>query len=95
MDILIIVAFVSAQMLFDLLRVGALNDERYDEVIRRPLVMFVGTRDVKQKSEALFIDQKMYFAASFASVGWVFARFFATQGQRTGFSSCGGSFPSG
>jgi hypothetical protein len=79
MDIIVVIAFVCTQMLFNFVRVWAFNYNGNDEVIRRPLVMLIGPCNVKSKRGTLFVDQQVDLAAPFASIGRVFARFFASQ----------------
>ncbi len=86
MDVVVIVAFVGAQMLLDLLRVGPFNHNRDDEIIRRPLVMLVGCGDVDREWGTLLVNQQVDFAAAFAPICWISACFYASQRRWTRFA---------
>jgi hypothetical protein len=79
MDIFIIITLVSAEVLLDLFRIRTINHDRNDQVISRPLVMFIGSSNVQGQRGSVFIDQQMNLAALFASICGISARFFTTQ----------------
>jgi hypothetical protein len=72
MHIFVVIAFVSTEML---LAVGALGNDMNDQIICRPLVMFIGTGNEDRHGRTAFIHQEMDFTAQFASVGRILASF--------------------
>jgi hypothetical protein len=71
-----VIASVSAQML---LGVGTRHDNRDNQIIRRPLVMDVGTRYKDCQRRATSVHQNMNLTAPFATVYRAFARSFPSQ----------------
>lgn len=86
MNIVVIVAFVSTQMLLDLLRIRPFNHDGDDEVVRRPLVMLVGCADVNREWGTMLVNQQVDLATTFAPVGRVPARFSASKRCWTRFA---------
>ena len=72
MYVFIVVAFVSTKMLLSMRTFG--NDVN-NQVIGRPFVMFIRTRDKNCEWRTAFIHQQMNFTAQFTAVGWIFASF--------------------
>ncbi len=93
MDIFIIITLVSAKVLLDLLRIRTINHDGNDQVISRPLVMFIGSSNVQGQRGSVFIDQQMNLAALFASICGISACFFTTQRRWAGFTVDGLPFP--
>jgi len=93
MHIFIIIALVSAKVLLDLFGIRAINHDRNDQIIGRPLVVFIGSSHVQSQRCAVFIDQQMNLTALFASICGISARFFTTQGRRAGSAVNGLPFP--
>jgi len=83
MNIIVVVAFVSTEMLFDLLRVWPLDHNRYNQVIRRPLVMLVRACDVQRQRRTPLVNQQVDFAAAFAAIHRAFTCFQSSQWRRT------------
>jgi len=86
MDVIVVVAFVGTQVLLDLLRVGPLNHNRDDEVIRRPLVMLIGCGNVDREGSTMLVNQQVNFAAALASIGRIAACLYASQRCWTRFA---------
>ena len=82
MHIIIVIAPVSTEMLFDFLRVWALKGQVFNQVISRPLVMLIGSSRLQSQWGTLLIDQNVGFGATFATVGRVLAGLGATKGSR-------------
>jgi len=72
MNIFEIVASICTKMLFT---VRSFDDNVHDQILDRPLVMFVGARDPDGQGRTQLIDQQMDFATQFASIRWIFTRF--------------------
>jgi hypothetical protein len=86
MHTFIIMAFVGAKMLLDLFGIGALYRDGNEQVISRPLVVFVGSGHAQGKRRAVFIDQQVNLAALLTSICGISTRFFATQRRGAGFA---------
>lgn len=75
MDVEEVVPLVGTQVLSHR---GSMYNDREDQVIDRPLVVFVGSSHVNRQRCATLIDQHMYLATQFGSVCWVLARLLTT-----------------
>lgn len=64
--IVVVIAFVSAEVLFDHLWVRAVTDKGDDEIISGPFVMFVGASQMEGHRWPSFIDEQLELAALFA-----------------------------
>lgn len=82
-DIIIIVTLVSAEMLFDVLGVWTFNNNRNNQIIRRPLVMLVRASDMQSQWRTSLVDQQVDFAAAFAAICGAFACIWPSQRRRT------------
>jgi hypothetical protein len=82
-DIDKIIAFISTEMLFSF---RAFDDNRDNQIIRRPLVMFIGTRQDDSQGCTALIHQNMDLAAPFTSIGRVLPGLFTTQRGGTAFT---------
>ena len=82
-NIIVIIAFVTTEVLF---LIRSLDDDGDHQIIGRPLVMLVGTANVNGQRSAMFVHQQMNFAAQFATIGRILARFRPTQGSSTRFA---------
>jgi len=78
-DIRVIIAFVQAHILF---AVRTLNHDVDHQVIHRPFVMLVGSRDMHRQRSAAFVDQQMDFCPRFAPIRRVSPGFCTAQGGR-------------
>jgi hypothetical protein len=68
-----IIAFVQAQMLFDVLGVRAWHHHRKDDFIAQPFVMNIRASKINAQWRTAAIDQNVDFAAAFATVDRAFA----------------------
>ena len=59
--IIIVIALVGTEMLFDFLRVWALKGQVFNQVISRPLVMLIGSSHLQSQWGTLLIDQNVDF----------------------------------
>ena len=80
MDIGIIVALVCTQVL--IFRRSP-NHNMQNQVIERPFIVLIGSRDPNGQQSAALIDQNMDFAALFGSISGMIVRITVTQGRRT------------
>ncbi len=79
MDISVIVSSISTKVLFTR-RSG--YDDRENQVVSRPFVVFVRSRDVHRQRRSAFIHQNVNLAAAFGSIRRIFARILAAQRRR-------------
>jgi hypothetical protein len=86
MDIIIIIPPVHADMLFHVCRVRTRDHYRDDQVVRRPFIMRICSRDVYGQRRTSFIDQPVNLAALFAAVRRIAACFVTAQRGRTAFT---------
>jgi hypothetical protein len=80
MDIRKIIAFVCAHML---VRSGTLYHNMQDQIVQRPFIMQIGSRDPNCQRSTALIDQNMDLAALFGSIGGIIARIAAAQRRWT------------
>jgi len=83
MDIIIIIAAVHADMLFNRDWVRTRDDNRDNQVVRRPFVMAIRTGNENGQRCPSFIDQQVNLAALFAPIRWIAACFVTAQRGRT------------
>ena len=75
-NVLRVVALIRTKML---LAVGSLFDDMNHQIIHRPFVMFICTRDMDRQGSTSFIHQKMDFCSQFGAIRRIFAGFSASQ----------------
>jgi hypothetical protein len=85
-DIVVIIALVSAQMLFDSFGIRTFDDNREDKIVRRPHIVCIGRADMNRQWRTALVNQDMDFASTLASIGWIPARFFASKRRWTRFA---------
>jgi hypothetical protein len=84
--VIIIVAFIGAQMLFNALRVRSRDHNRDNQLVSRPLIMFIRPRHVDGQWRTALVHQEMDFAPPFAPIRRVGARLLPAQGGGAGFA---------
>ena len=67
MNVIIVITFISTEVLFDFFRIWTFDDNVKNEIIGRPLVMFVGAGHMEGQRSTSFIDQEMNLAPLFAT----------------------------
>lgn len=72
-----IISLISTEML---LRIGSLLDDMHHQIIDRPFVMFIRTRDVDRQGSTALIHQKMNFRSRFGAIRRILASFTPSQG---------------
>jgi hypothetical protein len=75
-DILRVIALVGTEVL---LRKRSLSHDLDHQIIRRPFVMLIGSRDMDRQGRTACIHQKVNFASRFAAIGRIFAGFFSAE----------------
>lgn len=80
MDIFKIIAFIRTHMLN---RSRSSHHNLQDQIIQRPFVMHIGSRDPHGQWSAALIHQKMDLAAGFGSIGRIITRICAAQRRWT------------
>jgi hypothetical protein len=83
MDVGKIITFIGTEMLFGL---RAFDDNRDNEIIRRPLVVLIGSRQHHDQGSTALVHQDVDLAAPFAPIGWILPGLLTTQGGRTAFT---------
>jgi hypothetical protein len=74
-NIVVVITFIGAQMLFDDARRGPRDDHRIQRCSELGLIVVVGSREDYPKRDSLTVDDEVAFCAELTTVGRVFARF--------------------
>ena len=83
MNIRIIVASIGTEVLFTR---RTPYDDRENQVVSRPFVVLVRSRDVHGQRRPPFIDQNVNLASAFGPIGRIFARILSAQRRGTRFT---------
>lgn len=86
MNIRVIIASVSTEMLLHDLRVRPRDNKRDQQIVSQPFVMGVGAAHTQGQRRTALVDQEMHFAALFTTVSRIPARFLPTKRSRRRFA---------
>jgi hypothetical protein len=79
MNVGVIVAFVHANMLFNLTPIRSRNDHGNDQFIRQPFVMDIRSGNVNGQRRSPLVNQQVQFAPALAAVDWAFSGRFSAK----------------